>query len=212
VVNSDYKSQYVGAAETAITQQGRRGWHVTPARRQHNIQRTNQHRLEKGKDTLSQIREGLDAKLEVGLEEVEDALNQIEANKTMTAVTFLLTTRTLGFCAAQIYFQAPAQRIPIFCNIYSFYRVNLALLEAKLYKIRQIQEAPIQKVDETYEIPSRPDFSLITQTVNAYPDQVGRAIKAIVPILEGEEYFVSALACTGGINSFRSLAGLFSQI
>jgi hypothetical protein len=78
VVNSDYESQYVGAAEMAITKQGRRGWHVTPARRQHNIQRANQHRLEKGKET-SQIREGLDAKLGVGLKEVADALNQIEA-------------------------------------------------------------------------------------------------------------------------------------
>jgi hypothetical protein len=69
------------------------------------------------------------------------------------------------------------------------------MFEARLYKIRQIQEAPIQKVDETYEIPTRPDFSLITQTVNAYPDQVGRIIKVVDPIMEGEEYFVPALAC-----------------
>lgn len=136
---------------------------------------------------------GLDAKLGVGLKEIDDALNQIEANKTMTAVTILVTSRTLGFCAAQIYFQASAQRNPVFCNICSFYRVNLAMFEARLYNIRGIQEAPIQKVDETYEVPIRPDFHLVTQTVNAYPDQIGRMIKAAGPVTEGEEYFVPAL-------------------
>jgi hypothetical protein len=60
---------------------------------------------------------------------------------------------------------------------------------------RQIQEAPIQRVDETYEIPTRPDFSLITQTVNAYPDQIGRVIKSAGPFIDGEDYFVPALSC-----------------
>jgi hypothetical protein len=99
---------------------------------------------------MRQISEALDAKLGVGLKEVEDALNQIEANKTLKAVTLLVTTRTLGFCAAQIYFQASAQRNPIYCNIYAFYRVNLALFEARLYGIRKIQEAPTQFA-EVYE-------------------------------------------------------------
>jgi hypothetical protein len=69
------------------------------------------------------------------MREIEDALNQIEENKTLVAVTTLVTTRTLGFCAAQIHFQASAQRNPVFCNIYSFYRVNLAMFEARLYYI-----------------------------------------------------------------------------
>ena len=43
---------------------------------------------------MRHITEALDVKLRVGLKEVEDALNQIEANKTMKAVTLLVTTRT----------------------------------------------------------------------------------------------------------------------
>jgi hypothetical protein len=33
---------------------------------------------------------------------IEDALNKIEATSTLNAVTMLVTTRTMGFCAAQI--------------------------------------------------------------------------------------------------------------
>jgi hypothetical protein len=118
----------------------------------------------------------------------------LEANQTLVAVTVPVTTRTLGFCAAQIYFQSGAQQNPVYCNIYAFYRVNLALFEARLYNIRMIQEAPIQHPEEVYEMPTRPDFMQICQTVNAYPDQVGRMIAAAGPISEGEGYFVPALA------------------
>jgi hypothetical protein len=77
--------------------------------------------------------------LGVRLKDIEDALNKIESNKTLTAVPTHVTTRTLEFCAAQIYFQASAQRN----TIYAIYRVNLAIFEAGLYNIRRIQEAPI---------------------------------------------------------------------
>jgi hypothetical protein len=70
------------------------------------------------------------------------------------------------------------------------------MFEAKLYKVRGIQEAPVQRVDETYEIPVRPDFLLVTQTVNAYPDQIGRVIQAVGPFQDGNEYFVPALTCS----------------
>jgi hypothetical protein len=72
----------------AVTQQSRRGWHVTPARRQYNIQRTNQQRFEKGKETQGQVREGLDAKLGIGLKELEDALNQIEYKDRLRAHSY----------------------------------------------------------------------------------------------------------------------------
>jgi hypothetical protein len=147
-----------------------------------------------GKDSMRQIKEGLDAKLGVGLKEVEDALNQIEANKTMKAVTILVTTRTLGFCAAQIYFQSSAQRNPVYCNIYSFYRVNLAMFVERLYNIRKYQEAPIQFSDDIYGVPTRPEFLQVTQTVNAYPDQIGRVLQAVGPVYGGEEYYVPALS------------------
>jgi hypothetical protein len=59
----------------------------------------------KVKKTMRQTSEGLDSKLGVRLSEIEEALNKIEANKTLTAITLLVTTRTVGFCAAQIFFQ-----------------------------------------------------------------------------------------------------------
>jgi hypothetical protein len=123
-------------------------------------------RTSRGKESQHQITEGLDTKLGAGMREVEDALNKIEANKTLKAVTLLVTTRTMGFCAAKIYFQSSAQRNPVYCNIYAFYRVNLAMFEAKLYNIRQIQKAPIQMAEEVYEIPVCPDFLLVTQSMH----------------------------------------------
>jgi hypothetical protein len=143
---------------------------------------------------MEQLTEALGGKLGVGLKEIEDALNQIEANNTLTAVTLLVTTRTLRFCAAQIYFQASAQRNPVYCNIYAFYRVNLAIFEARLYNIIRIQEAPIQRANEVYNVMTRPGFHLVTQTVNAYPDQIGGLIKAVGPVTEGNKYYVTALA------------------
>lgn len=113
----------------------------------------------------------------------------------MKTVTLLVTTRTMGICASQIYFQGSAQRNPVYCNIYAFYRVNLAIFEAKLYNVRKIQEAPIQHADEVNEVPTRPEFLQVTQTVNAYPDQIGRVIKAVGPFTEGGAYFVPALSC-----------------
>jgi hypothetical protein len=92
---------------------------------------------------MKQLSEGLDSKLGVGMKEVEDAIAQIEANQTLTAVTTLVTR--LGFCAAQIYFQVSAQRNPVYCDIYAFYRVNLSIFETRLTSIRSIQEAPYQR-------------------------------------------------------------------
>jgi hypothetical protein len=143
---------------------------------------------------MRQLSEGLDAKLAVGMKEVEEALGQIEANETLTAVTTMITTRSLGFCAAQIYFQASVQRNPVYCNIHAFYRVNLSIFETRLTSIRSIQEAPYQFAEEIYTFPARPEFVQVTKTVNAYPDQVGRFVALIGPFSEGEGYYVPAFA------------------
>jgi hypothetical protein len=68
----------------------------------------------------------------------------------------VVTIRGLGFCAAQIYFQVSAQHNPVHCNIFTFYRVNLAMFETRLFKIRKIQNAPIQRLDEIFYVPHRP--------------------------------------------------------
>lgn len=85
-------------------------------------------RTSRGQDVMRQISEGLDAKIGVGLREVEEALNQIKANKTLVAITTIITTRSIGFSAAQIFYQCSAKRNPVYCNIYAFYRVSLAML------------------------------------------------------------------------------------
>jgi hypothetical protein len=118
----------------------------------------------------------------------------MESNRTLQAITAIVTTRGLGFSAAQIYFQSSAQRNPVYCNIYAFYRVNLAMFETRLFKNREIQKAPLQHMDEVYDVPHRPEFFLVTHTVKAYPDQVGRIIRAIGPIEDGDEYYVPAAA------------------
>jgi hypothetical protein len=146
VVGLPYDEGYEAARTSFVPAKGR-GGRVIPSRRSYNTKRTDSLRLSRGKESMRQLSEALDAKLGVGLREVEDALNQIEANKMLKAVTLLVTTRSLGFCAAQIYFQSSAQRNPVYCNIYAFYRVNLALFEAKLYNIRKIQEAPLQHAE-----------------------------------------------------------------
>lgn len=148
----------------------------------------------RGRETMKEIKEGLDSKLGVGLKEIEDALNRIEATKTMNAVTLLVTTRTMGFCAAQIYFHCSKQRNPVYCDIYAFYRINLAMFEAKLYYIRRNQELPTLNFQDIYDVPYRPEYLGVTSTITALPDQVARVLKALGPVHEGNEYFVPALA------------------
>jgi hypothetical protein len=193
VVGKTYEESYEAARQNFVPTRGRGGRRPADSRHSYNVKRAESMRISREKDSMRQITEALDAKLGVGLKEVEDAPNPIEANKTFKAITLLVTTRTIGFSAAQIYFQSSAQRNPVYCNIYAFYRVNLALFEAKLYNICKICEAPIQHADEVYEVPTRPEFQQVTQTVNAYPDQIGRVLKAVGPVTEGGEYFVPAL-------------------
>jgi hypothetical protein len=100
----------------------------------------------------------------------------------------------MGFCAIQIYFHCSKKRNPIYCDIYAFYRINLAMFEARLYYIRRNQELPTLNFKEVYDVPYRPEYLGVTATVNAYPDQIGRVLKAMGPINEGNEYFVPALA------------------
>jgi hypothetical protein len=101
VVAMPWNQQYE-AARASFGSQRYTGRRVAAARRAYNTKRTDSLKSSRGKESMKQIQEGLDAKLAVGMKEVEDALNQIEANKTMKAVTILVTTRSLGFCAAQI--------------------------------------------------------------------------------------------------------------
>jgi hypothetical protein len=130
----------------------------------------------------------------VGLKEIEDALNKIQATKTMNAVALLVTTRTMGFCASQIYFHASKQRTPVYCDIYAFYRINLSMFEARLYYIRRKQELPMLNFQQVYDVSYRPEYLRVTATINPYPDQIGRVLKALGPINEGDEYFIPALA------------------
>jgi hypothetical protein len=55
------------------------------------MKRTEQLRTDRGKETVRQVTEALDMKLGIGLKETEDALNQVEVNKPLTAVTLLVT-------------------------------------------------------------------------------------------------------------------------
>jgi hypothetical protein len=64
VVNSDYRAQYNGAVQEFFPQQGRRNWHVAPSRRQYNMKRAEQMRVNKGKGTMKQVSEALDANWE----------------------------------------------------------------------------------------------------------------------------------------------------
>lgn len=127
--------------------------------------------------------------------ETEEALGQMERNKTRQAIATIVTTRGLGFCAAQIYFHASAQPNPVLCNIYSFYRVNLAMFETRLYEIREIQKLPLQILDKVFDVSLQPEILMITHAVKVHPVSVGRIIRATGPIEYGDEYYVPAAAC-----------------
>jgi hypothetical protein len=152
-----YRSQYEGAFRN-FAPRGR-------ANKKNPLATCIRSELIGGKETICQVTEALDSKIGVGLE-------PDRGKQDLTAVTLLVTTRTLGFCAAQIYYQASAHRNPVFCNIYAFYRVNLAVFDARLYAVRQIQEAPVQRADETYEIPTRPDCQTVMK-ISGHEPQMG---------------------------------------
>lgn len=122
VVGISYRDQLEGARSYAAPTRPRgstRG-RMPSSRRSYNTKRTSQLRQIRGKETLADVQDGIDRKIDVGLKDIEDALHKIEATSTLNAVTMLVTTRTMGFCAAQIYFHASKQRNPVFCDIYAF--------------------------------------------------------------------------------------------
>jgi hypothetical protein len=132
---SNYREQYKGSHSNFTPTRGRGRYRgkVTPARRSY-IKQTDQLRQNKRKETMMEVKEALGTKLGVDLKDTEDALNKIEATKTTNAITLLVTTRTMGFCAAHIYIQASKQRNPACFDICAFYRINLAMFEARLYR------------------------------------------------------------------------------
>jgi hypothetical protein len=164
LVKSSYLDQYEAPRQNFVPQRRRGGRHPIQSSRPYNTKRTMRMRISRGKESMRENSEALHSKVGVGLKEVEVSLIQIEANKTLTVVRILVTTKTMGFTADQIYFQSSAQRNPVYSNIYSFYRVNLAMSEAKLCNFRRPQEAPLQLADESYEVPARP------LAIHAQPD------------------------------------------
>jgi hypothetical protein len=68
------------------------------------------------------------------------------------------------------------------------------MFEARLYYIRRRQELPTTDFQRVYDVPYRPDYLGVTATINAYPDQVARVLKAVGPTTHGEDYFVPCLA------------------
>jgi hypothetical protein len=121
-VGLNYEETYEAARQHSAPTRGRSSTRLsTGGGPTYNIRRNESMRASRGRESMKQLTEALDAKIGVGLKEVEDALNQIVANKTLKAVTLLVTTRTMGFWAIQIYFQTSAQRNPVYCNIYAFY-------------------------------------------------------------------------------------------
>jgi len=81
VVGRSYNESYVAARTNFVPQKARSGRRPIESRQAFNMKRTENLRITRGKDAMQQITESLDAKLGMGLKEVEDALNQIEANK-----------------------------------------------------------------------------------------------------------------------------------
>jgi len=73
VVGRPYDESYEMARSSFVPPRGR-GKRTTNARRSYNTKRTDAMRLSRGKDSMRQLSEALDAKLGVGLKEVEDAL------------------------------------------------------------------------------------------------------------------------------------------
>jgi hypothetical protein len=86
VIASDYRSQYERAVKNFAPQHSRGGHRPPPSRQAYNVKRTEQLRADWGKETAKHMSEALD------LKETEDTLNQIEANKILTAATLLVTT------------------------------------------------------------------------------------------------------------------------
>lgn len=194
VAQQSYDKQYEYAKDNISTYQKKTGPYKKqgPARRAHNETRTANMRTVKGRETLRSISEGLDAKIGVSLKELDDALNQIEANKTLVAITTIITTRCIGFSACTMFRQAMTKRNPVLCNIYSFYRVTLAMVDVKLMEIRSTLRAPYQNQDMITNLDINPQLVRTVRTINAYPVAIGEIVNAIGPIEEGDEYFIPA--------------------
>lgn len=194
VAQQNYDKQYEYAKENISTYKKQTAPYKKqgPSRKSHNEQRTAQMRVTKGKEAMRSISEGLDAKIGVSLKELDDALNQIEANKTLVAITTIVSTRCIGFSACTMFRQAMTKRNPVLCTIYSYFRVTLAMVDVRLMEIRSTLKAPYQNQDMITNLEINPQLERTVKTINAYPVAIGKIINAIGPIEEGDEYFIPA--------------------
>jgi hypothetical protein len=73
----------------------------------------------------------------------------------------------------------------------------------------RIQEAILQEMVLIHYVPARADLMTATQTINPYPDQIGRVIKATGPITEGNEHFVLVPSADQRTHQNNSFACIF---
>lgn len=194
--SGSYRQQYEGsrgaiAQYSTPTPRGR-GFQRGGSRDSRNVQRVTNMREQKGLAVMRSTSEALDAKIGVGMKEVTEALNKIEANKTLVAITTIITTRGISFTAAQIYYHAAVKRNAVFASIYSFYRVSLAVLEVRIMEGRSMLTSPYQSDIPIDNPRSDPALTQVVSTLNAVPELVRKCVNAAGPIEEGQEYFVPA--------------------
>lgn len=194
----DYNQQYEGARST-VTSYPRGGQRIRNypkggSRDNYNKRKTESKRGRENVKTQSMVSQSLDKKIGAGMDDLTEALNKMEANRTLIAITSIITTRGIAFTAAQIYFQVSMRRNATVTSIYRYYRVHLAMIEARVLETRQSASAPYQPKIAVDKRRIDPAFMKVVHTVKAIPDLTRRILEACGPTESASKYYVPAFA------------------
>lgn len=166
----------------------------TRARRNYQQTRIDNKRIVEGARTTEKINDVIRATLHPGATSSEDLLAKIGETHTLKAITLSISTRAIGFGLCHLNFIAVTYNEIQIPNVYSQYRVFLAVLEAKLENLKRHYPLPARDTElvERYQVDAM--LLHVAQTATIAPEPIQRVINAVGIITYDEGIYIPAVS------------------
>lgn len=146
---------------------------------------------------MNQVKDVIKSTLHPGANSSEDLLAKIGETHTLKTITLSISTRAIGFGICHLNFIAVTYNELQVPNVYSQYRVFLAVLEAKLENLKKSYPLPARDTDLVARYQVDATLLHVAQTVTIAPEPIQRVINAIGIITHDEGVFIPAVSREG---------------
>ncbi|CAB3241896.1 unnamed protein product [Arctia plantaginis] len=124
----------------------------------------------------------------------EDLLARIGEAHTLKAITLSITTRAIRFGLAHLSFIAVSYHEIAVPSVYAQYRVFLAVLEAKLEKLKHDYPIAARDTELAYNYRVNSDLLHVAQTAVVAPEPMKRVINAVGILQYDEGVYIPTVA------------------